>query len=121
MRQFSKFLAAAAFCTLAAGTAFGWGAIAVDDVEGDDPNLAGYGIVTNAASGAVADTDALAVCTAEGNVDCQLILTFQQCGAYAASTTDFGAAAAATQKAAEDRALALCGSGDCVLVISGCD
>jgi len=68
-----------------------------------------------------AATDALETCTSEGNSGCELVLTFQNCGAYAASKVVFGTGAAATQSDAEKRALTDCGDKDCKIVISDCE
>jgi len=121
MKFLKEILAVAAMSSMIAGAAYGWGAICVDD----DPGLAhsdvGYGIVTKSPSQQAARSDAMEVCTSEGNAGCQLVLTFQNCGAYAASTVSFGVGAGATQNDAERRAMQDCGEDGCKLVVSDCE
>jgi hypothetical protein len=121
MRHISMtFLSAALFATVSASTAFAWGAIAVDDDYGEDPADAGYAFVTDDPSRNAAAADAMATCQSSGNDNCRLVLTFQNCGAYAASKTQYGAGAGTTVQQAERRALADCNGSDCQIVVSDC-
>ena len=121
MRHFNKLLTAAALTTMAATAAYGWGAIAVDDAEDIEPTEVGYGIVTASATRDAATTEALRLCKGEGNESCELVLTFQNCGAYAAGRAAFGTGTAMTLKDAEQGALAACGEKECKIVISDCE
>ena len=121
MTHIRKILAVAATTSMIASAAFGWGGIAVDDGIGTDHSDVGYGIVTKSPSRQAAATDALETCTSEGNSGCELVLTFQNCGAYAASKVVYGTGTAATQGDAEKRALTDCGDKDCRIVISDCE
>lgn len=122
MRLFTSGIVAASLLVLAsAGPALSWGAIAVDDESGLDPEEAGYGSATGYDNRADAANDAMAACQNEGNDNCRIALTFQKCGAYAASLTLYGVGRAATLKEAEQRALADCGAADCRLVVSDCE
>ena len=120
-RRFANGLAALLLLCASAGPAFCWGAIAVDDDAGTDPEEAGYGSATGFDNRADAASAAMAACQSEGNTECQVALTFQKCGAYAGSLTLYGIGRAATLKQAEERALADCGGADCRLVVSDCD
>lgn len=122
MFKFAGILTAAVLVVAAsAGPGFCWGAIAVDDEAGTDPEEVGYGSATGYDSRAEAAADAMAACQGEGNENCRLALTFQKCGAYAASLNQYGVGRAATLKQAEQRALADCGGADCHLVVSDCE
>ncbi len=120
MHQLKKILPISLLITLFAGAAYGWGAISVDDGEGFAPSEVGYGIVTSIRTKSAAELEALKACRAEGNQNCLLALTFEKCGAYAASQLAYGAAAATTLKAAEENALSDCGDKECKIVISDC-
>jgi len=109
------------FVMASAGSGWCWGAIAVDDEAGTDSDEAGYGSATGYDSRAEAANDAMAACQNEGNENCRLVLTFQKCGAYAASLDQYGIGRAATLKQAEQRALADCGDANCHLVVSDCE
>jgi hypothetical protein len=104
-----------------AGAAWAWGAIAVDHDYGEDPEDSGYVLVAqHHATRAAAAADALTTCQDNGD-NCEVVLTFQKCGAYAASKTRFGVGVATTLKRAEQRAVAACGRGDCQVVVSDCE
>jgi hypothetical protein len=107
---------------LAASTtgALAWGAIAVDDNAGEDPEDAGYAFVTDDPTRAAAAADAITTCQESGNKNCRLVLTFQKCGAYAASKSLYGVGAGTTVAQAEQRALADCAGTDCRIVVSDC-
>ena len=121
MQNFKKILAAAALTTMVASAAYGWSAIAVDDGEGIAQAEVGYGSVTKSPTKDAASAAALAACKDEGNDDCAVVLAFQNCGAYAASTVAFGTGTAMTLKDAEQSAVTDCGDKDCKIVVSDCE
>jgi hypothetical protein len=102
-------------------TLFAWGAIAVDDEPGLDPDGIGYGIISGYAIKSEAINDAIDACKNEGNEDCRIVLVFKKCGAYAASMDNYGVGGAQTLREAEQRALASCGDRECRLIVSDCD
>jgi hypothetical protein len=111
----------AAFVSLAyAGSAFAWGAIVVDHDYGEDPEDSGYVMITQKhPTSQAAASEAMLACQENGD-HCEVMLTFQKCGAYAASKTNFGVGAAASLKAAERRAVASCKGAGCRVVVSDC-
>ncbi len=123
MRQLTASLLTAAALALASTTAvLAWGAIAVDDAFGDEPSGIGYGFATELASRQEASAGAMDACKSEeGNTDCKVVLVFKACGAYAASRTNFGVGTGGNLGTAEKRAMSLCGDGDCIVVVSGCE
>jgi uncharacterized protein DUF4189 len=121
MRYFLKTsFAAIALASVSAGAAFAWGAIAVDDHDGEDPGEAGYALITDSPSRNAASIEALSSCQANGSSDCRLVLTFQKCGAYAASRNLYGAGTGNTVAEAEKRALASCNDPFCTVIVSDC-
>lgn len=107
--------------TLLMGTnayAAGWGAIAADEVVGEkDPY---YGIGGGKSKGE-AEKGAKGFCREAGGTSCEVLVTYQQCGAYAASKKYSGVGTATTQKAAEARALSACNNSNCSIVASDCN
>src|SRR5262245_25136286 len=109
------------FALAHADAAFAWGAIAVDHDYGEDPEDSGYVMVAQGhPTGAAAANDALTSCQDNGD-RCEVVLTFQKCGAYAASKTRFGVGIGTTLKQAEARAIASCKGSGCRIVVSDCD
>jgi hypothetical protein len=103
------------------GAAIAWGAIAVDHDFGEDPEDSGYVLVSpHHPTPAAAAADALASCQENGD-HCEVVLTFQKCGAYAASKTNFGVGTGMTLKQAERRAVAACKGARCRVVVSDCE
>lgn len=103
------------------GASHAWGAIAVDHDFGEDPEDSGYVMVAQHHPTAdAAAADALTTCQENGD-HCETVLTFQKCGAYAASKTKFGVGSGATLKQAERRAVAACTSRSCRVVVSDCE
>src|SRR5262249_43526373 len=98
-----------------------WGAIAVDDEPGLDPDGIGYGIISGYAIETEAINDAIDACKDEGNGDCRIVLVFRRCGAYAASTYNYGVGTAQTLREAERQALASCGLREYRVIVSDCD
>ncbi len=114
-------LPAMAFLTLmtCSNLAMAYGAIAVDDAEGDRAIDAGYGYGTGDTE-AEAKTDALRECKKVGNDDCQVVVTYKLCGAYASSKKYQGVGKGETEASAKKAALEECGD-DCRVVASECD
>ena len=104
-----------------AQTVLAWGAIAVDDEPGLAPDSVGYGLISGYAIEVEAINDAIDACKEEGNDDCRIVLVFRKCGAYAASTDNYGVGNATTLREAEQRALASCGERACRVIVSDCD
>ena len=102
-------------------TLFAWGAIAVDDEPGLEPDSVGYGLISGYAIEVEAINDAIDACKDEGNDDCRIVLVFRKCGAYAASKYNYGVGTAATLREAEHDALASCGERVCRVIASDCD
>ena len=120
-RTMTTLVAAGLLAAASTGMAFATGAIAVDDSYGDEPSGVGYGFVTLYGSKQEAEAGALDVCQSEGNTDCKVVLTFQNCGAYASSRNNYGVGTGRTMDAAEKSALTNCGEGDCIPVVSDCE
>jgi len=112
--------ASALFAVALTGSAFAWGAIAVDDEAGTHPDDVGYGYSSGHNSAAAARSGAMAECRKQGNTGCKVVLTFEHCGAYAASHRHYGIAEGSTAAAARREAVAACGPG-CQAVVANCD
>lgn len=121
MRSRLAAAAVAAFISLAhAAPVLAWGAIVVDHHYGEDPDDSGYVMLTQKhPTPDIATSEALLACRDNGD-DCEVVLTFRQCGAYAASRTNYGVGAAASRRQAERRALAHCKAAGCRVVVSDC-
>jgi hypothetical protein len=121
MNKMFKLLATFIFALILATpiSAFAFGAIAVDDEEGElDP---GVGFVTGEASESDAKAGALKQCRALGNKDCKIAGWFKECGAYAGSRKYSGFGFGSTKKVAEARAMDKCGDPACKIIISECE
>ena len=95
------------------------GAIAVDDEVGAaEP---GYGLVTGFATEREAQRAALKECRDAGNEECETVLTFKGCGAYAASRSYYGVGSGSSLTAAERKAIEACGNNACKVVVSDCE
>lgn len=98
-----------------------WGAIVVDHDYGEDPEDSGYVMVANhQRTREAARSEAMSTCEENGD-NCEVVLAFRKCGAYAASKTRFGVGSAKTLKQAERRALASCNGAGCRVVVSDCE
>jgi hypothetical protein len=60
-------------------------------------------------------------CKEAGGESCKLVVTYNACGAYAASHSHGGWGKSSTRKEAEIQALAGCGDEHCVVVVSDCN
>ena len=121
MPYFKTLIAVGLLTVSATGMALAIGAIAVDDSYGDEPSGVGYGFVTLYGSKQEAAAGAMEACQGEGNTECKVVLTFQNCGAYAASRNNFGVGTGGTMAAAEKSALTNCGEAECMAVVSDCE
>src|SRR5262245_14315482 len=95
MKKIAAVLAALVLSLSFSNAAFAYGAIAVDDEEGDDEP--GYGFVTGEDSKEAAQSKALKECRKHGNKNCKVVVWFQKCGAYAASKKYYGYGYGATK------------------------
>src|SRR5438132_11873470 len=83
MKKIAALLAMLVLSFAFSNPAFAFGAIAVDDEEGEtDP---GYGFVTGEDTREAAERKAMKECRSQGNKNCKVIVWFKQCGAYAAA------------------------------------
>lgn len=61
-------------------------------------------------------------CVHTGNgTNCNVVMTYQQCGAFAISEKNQGTGMGITKKIAEEQALASCRDADCAIVASDCN
>lgn len=101
-------------------SAFAWGAIAVDDQDGQKADDVGYGYVTGEESEDAAKRGALRECRKK-NKTCKVMITFETCGSYAVSGRRWGTGEGSTEGAARRVALLNCGNAACKPVISECN
>lgn len=120
MRRLLFLPVVAGYLALATAPAFAWGAIAVDDEKGSGGSNVGYGYVTGEDTEKGAERGALRECRAK-NKSCKVAITFEACGAYAASANRWGTGEGATKGAARRIALANCANEACKLVVAECD
>lgn len=111
--------ALAAAMALSTTHALAAGAIAVDDEEGVKASEVGYGVGTGASRDDAAKA-AMAQCVKAGNANCQVVVRYDTCGAYAGSSKHSGVGWGDSKAAAEKKALSECGEG-CRIVVSACD
>jgi hypothetical protein len=95
-----------------------WGAIAID--LGKFENSPYYG-VGGGESEDEATSNSLKFCKEAGGESCKSVVTYNACGAYAASHKHGGWGKSSTKKEAEVQALAGCGDEHCVVVVSDCN
>ena len=118
--QLSRSLALAVAIAGFSGHAFAasYDAIAVDDDTHTTGGDAGYG-VGEGDSQREAQSEAMKSC-GEHNKACQVVVTYQQCGAYASSRQHAATGIGHTEREAQMAALDSCGSGGCKVVVSDC-
>ena len=122
MHRLTRGVFATALIVLAStGAAFAWGAIAIDDEEGDTADDVGYGWATGYPNQRAAQQEAMSECKGQGNENCRMVLTFQGCGAYATSPSRYGVGSAATAAQAERNAMRACNNSACTIVLSQCE
>lgn len=120
----NKKQAVAALAALLVGFSFSstvlaYGAIAVDDEQGESEP--GYGFATGEGSQDAAKRAALKQCRESGNDHCKVAVWFKQCGAYAASNKYYGYGYGDTKAVAKRKALEMCARDDCKVVIAECE
>ena len=99
-------------------SAYGAGAIAVDDEEGEaEP---GYGYVTGYDSREEAGKAALKQCKENGNTNCKVAVRFDTCGAYVGSKKHFGIGWGSTKAKAITMAREQCGN-NCKVIVAECE
>jgi hypothetical protein len=117
-RSTTKLLTSAGFAVALTGSAFAWGAIAVDDSYEDDD--IGYGYSTGYDTNTAASAGALEQCKNSDNANCKVVLVFKACGALVGLKNKFGVGEGATKQAAEQAAMKSCGP-TCTVLASECD
>lgn len=110
-------LAVSACPALAEGSK--WGAIALDTEKAEREPYYGVG-------GADTEADAVAAamgfCTEAGGVQCQSLVTYEQCGALAVTGKgQAGWGKAPSKEEAEKQAIAGCAEAECTVVVSDCN
>ncbi len=98
---------------------FAYGAIAVDDEQGEtDP---GYGFSTGHDTQDEAKRAALKQCRDSGNDHCKVAVWFKSCGAYAASKKYYGYGYGDSKAIATKKALEMCAQKSCQVVVAECE
>jgi hypothetical protein len=92
-----------------------WGALAID-VADSEPS---YGIGGGDSESKASD-NAMHFCRRAGGKSCKVVVSYNQCAAYAASRRNAASGKGATQKEAEAQALQAC-NDRCRIVISDCN
>jgi hypothetical protein len=96
-----------------------WGAIAIDTTQATKEPSWGVG---GGASEDEASGYALGFCLKTGSkTGCRVVVTYQQCGAFASNGEDAGWSKAPTKTEAEDGAIKACSQSGCKLVTSDCN
>jgi hypothetical protein len=95
-----------------------WGAIAIDAEKYEADPAWGVG---GGDTDREAVQNAMKFCREAGGKACKLMVTYNQCGAYAASPVSGGWGKAGTKKTAEAQAMAACNNDRCKIVTSDCN
>lgn len=95
------------------------GAIAVDDSQGGDALI--FAVVVGATSENEAVKAALAKCISKGGMKCQVLQTFERCGAVAVSNKSYGVGWGIRGRNARIMSLRNCGSDECSVVDNQCE
>lgn len=96
-----------------------WGAIAIDVTQKTSEPSYGVG---GGATEAEASENATGFCQKTGSkAGCKIVVTYQQCGAFASNGHDAGWAKAPSKKEAEAAAVKACGQSDCAVAASDCN
>lgn len=101
-----------------ASNAMAVGAIAVD--KADSSKEPAYGFSINQPDQRTAERVAVQYCRQYGGSNCQAIVWFQTCGAYANSKRYYGYGYGATKDKAVRDALNMCQSDHCKIVVAQC-
>lgn len=109
----------ATFCLGSASVkADSWGAISIDVQKADRDPYYGIG---GGSSEEEAANNAQKFCVEAGGKGCKTVVTYQECGAYAASRTGGGWGKSGTKKTAEAKAISGCDHDSCKIVVSDCN
>lgn len=100
--------------------ALAWGAIAVAGAANAEADGVTYGVSTGKSTPDAAKFDAAGQCQKKGAGRCQVVVTFQGCGAFAVAPYRGGAGSGPDRSTAERAAMQRCGSM-CKLVTSTCE
>ncbi|MDI1352974.1 MAG: DUF4189 domain-containing protein [bacterium] len=96
-----------------------WGAFAVASDKDSEGSLYGNG---GGDTKEEAEKNAQQFCIQAGAKQCDLVLTYQQCGAYAFADHEHkGSGIGTTKKLAEEDAMKNCNSKNCTLLVSDCN
>jgi hypothetical protein len=96
----------------------GWGVIAVDDQVGDKDPAYGVG---GGDSKAEATQNAMKFCKEATGKSCEVAVSYQKCGAYAASKKYSGIGIASTAQDAKKKALDGCNNASCRVLVAECN
>jgi hypothetical protein len=102
----------------ASAAEYAWGAISIDASESSISPA--YGIGGGGAE-AEAVENAQKFCIKAGGKGCKLMVSYQQCGAFASNGHDAGWGKSPTKKGAEDGAMSACEKDNCKIVVSDCN
>jgi hypothetical protein len=95
-----------------------WGAISADEVIGEKNPYWGAG---GGGTKDEAEKNAQKFCAEAGGKNCAVLVTYQQCGAYAASNKYSGTGTGATKEIAKVAALKECNNANCSIVTADCN
>lgn len=95
-----------------------WGAIAADTASHDKDCAYGVGAGDSKEE---AEKYAQKYCKDAGGEQCGVVISYQQCGAYALSKTHEGIGSGATKEASEQMAKSKCNDTDCTIITSDCN
>jgi len=95
-----------------------WGAIAADETAGESDPAYGFG---GGDTEKEAKKNAMKFCKEAGGENCEVAVTYQKCGSYAASKKYSGAGSGATKEEAKKNALAACGKPTCKIIKTDCN
>ncbi|OYU46857.1 MAG: hypothetical protein CFE31_19520 [Rhizobiales bacterium PAR1] len=106
------------FLGAGAASADEWGAISIDLTKAERSPYYGIG---GGGSEDEATKNAQKFCGEAGGKECKVVVTYNQCGAYAASKTGGGWGKSTTKKTAEAQAMSGCNADSCKIVVSDCN
>ncbi len=96
----------------------GWGAIATDMASHDKDRAYGIG---GGPSKEEAENNARKFCTEAGGEQCNVVVTYQQCGAVACSKEHLGVGVGDSKELSEQTAKNDCKDADCTIIASDCN
>jgi hypothetical protein len=103
----------------AAAAEYAWGAISID--AADSTTSPAYGIGGGASESEASDNAQKFCKEAGGGKGCKVMVTYEQCGAFASNGHSAGWGKAPTKDKAEANAMSACEKKDCVMVTSDCN